>query len=691
MKKRQNNSTRASVLQILLLVALISCSAVLFVMAAPPREAGKGTQKTPGAKAVTVNSSSTQQPNGAVSGSCIGAEPATLAAAFAADYSCVGLGSVPGLPPSYGGLTLKPNDPNTLLIGGFANSTSGHIYQIGVVRDANMHITGFSGTAILYPDENSTIGQYNDGGVAFGPGDVLFATRYPVNQLEQTKPGSSAPDKIIDLNALGITSSVGSIGFVPAGFPGAGQMKIVSYNGGGWYTAAFTPDGNGTYDITSATLGPIIGGGPEGIAFVPPGSAVFPPNSTLVAQYSIGKVITAPLDANGDPVIADQQEFMAQLSGAEGAFIDPVTGDFLFSTFGSGNQVIRVGGFQVPTTPTPTPTPTPLPVSVSGTVSACPNPGAAPLTDATLTVTGDASGSSLTDGSGQYLLSNLPSGGSYTVTPSKSALAPGTSGSTVNTLDAMLIVWHYLGVTPLPSGCQSEAANVDGNASINTYDAVAIQRFFVGRTFGVANVGAYVFHPASRSYPGIASDQTGQDYDSVLLGDTVSEVVRGSGGALGETAAAIGAVALPQIDLNSSGTTSSAAVTVSSIQAREKLVGFQGDFTFDERVISFEDEPVRKAGLTNGNWSVMGSVLDGPGPIRTLRVSAFSTDFTPLSGTGALFELRVKGVKSGARTTELKWSATSDHFVFINADLKTQVPSAALSGSVISKRGYINQ
>jgi hypothetical protein len=43
------------------------------------------------------------------------------------------------------------------------------------------------------------------------------------------------------------------------------------------------------------------------------------------------------------------QDFIKGLSGAEGAFIDPLTGDFLFSTFGSSNQVIRVSGFIAPT------------------------------------------------------------------------------------------------------------------------------------------------------------------------------------------------------------------------------------------------------------------------------------------------------------------------------------------------------
>jgi len=309
-------------------------------------------------------------------GACVGAEPATLVPPFDVDYTCVGLGSVPGVPTSYGGLTLKFDDPNTLLIGGNANTSDGRIYQIAVIRDKDMHITGFSGEATLYPTPDSTIGQFVDGGVVFGPADVLFVARYPVNQIEQSLPGSSAPDKVIDLDQLGVESSVGSLGFVPPGFPGAGSMKILSYNGGGWYHAEYSPDGNGTFNITSAELRADIGGGPEGIAFVPPSAPVFPPNSTLISQYGAGNVITAPLDSNGDPIIANMLDFIEELSGVEGAFIDPVTGDFLFSTFGGTNQVVRVSGF-----PPPPPTPTPTPVTPTPTPTpATPTPTATPVT-----------------------------------------------------------------------------------------------------------------------------------------------------------------------------------------------------------------------------------------------------------------------------------------------------------------------
>jgi hypothetical protein len=387
MKKQINPTIKAHLVRSAFYMLLLLAVCVIPLALAQrntPNAAQAGARSAPGSVPDqvyrfngTIGGGGTPSPTPTPSfGACVGAEPATLVAPFDVDYTCVGLGSVPGVPTNYGGLTLKFDDPNTLLIGGNANTSDGRIYQIAVIRDKDMHITGFSGEATLYPTPDSTIGQFVDGGVVFGPADVLFVARYPVNQIEQSLPGSSAPDKVIDLDQLGVESSVGSLGFVPPGFPGAGSMKILSYNGGGWYHAEYSPDGNGTFNITSAELRADIGGGPEGIAFVPPSAPIFPPNSTLISQYDAGNVVTAPLDSSGDPIIANMQDFIEELSGVEGAFIDPVTGDFLFSTFGGSNQVVRVSGFPPPPpTPTPTPaTPTPTPTPTPATPTPTPTP-----------------------------------------------------------------------------------------------------------------------------------------------------------------------------------------------------------------------------------------------------------------------------------------------------------------------------
>ena len=91
-------------------------------------------------------------------------------------------------------------------------------------------------------------------------------------------------------------------------------------------------------------------------------------------------------------------------------------------------------------------------VNISGTVTYCSNPSLNPVPDVTLTMTGNAASSTLSDGSGNYTFSSLPSGGSFTVTPTKAALAPGAAG--INTVDVVATQRHFLNVTPLPPGCR---------------------------------------------------------------------------------------------------------------------------------------------------------------------------------------------------------------------------------------------
>ena len=288
----------------------------------------------------------------------------TLGVDFAASYTVNDLGSVSGLPASYGGLTFA--GANTLLIGGNANDLPGRIYAVGVTRDGTtQQITGFSGSATLYRGPASMIGEYNDGGVVFGPGGVLFTSRWPVNQLGQTKPGSLDEDKIIDLAALGVADSHAALNFVPATFGGAGTVKLVSWEGGEWYSASLAPDGAGTYDLVGLAqvdLDPampgmeVLSGGPEGFTYVSGLNPGFGADSMLLSEWSAGNVTAYAVDANGDPILASRRIFLEGLTGAEGAVLDPVTGDFLFSTFGGGDRLVLVSGFSEPPPP-PVPEP----------------------------------------------------------------------------------------------------------------------------------------------------------------------------------------------------------------------------------------------------------------------------------------------------------------------------------------------
>ncbi|MFN3243852.1 MAG: hypothetical protein ACE37K_20265 [Planctomycetota bacterium] len=264
----------------------------------------------------------------------------TIVAPFDVDYSYTDLGSIAGVPSNLGGVTFLANDPNTLLIGGNANNAAGAIYAVPLTRDAQGHITGF-GTPTMFASCPNI-----DGGLTYGPGGVLFSTGYSNNTLLQHLPGSTAPDLITDLTPFGVSSSVGTCQFVPAGWPGAGQFKVASYNASTWYTVDLNVNAAGTYDVGTVSAPLTIGGGPEGILYPPPGSPQLPDFSTvIVSEYGSGALAVYDIDGNGDPIPATRRVMMSGLSGAEGAVADPVTGDMLFSTFGGGNRIIVVTGF----------------------------------------------------------------------------------------------------------------------------------------------------------------------------------------------------------------------------------------------------------------------------------------------------------------------------------------------------------
>jgi hypothetical protein len=309
------------------------------------------------------------------------------------------------------------------------------------------------------------------------------------------------------------------------------------------------------------------------------------------------------------------------------------------------------------------------------------------MVNATMTLTGGATGSTLTNASGNYTFAGLTTGLNYTVTPTKAAHIPGSAG--ISTVDVIAAQRHFLVIgTPL-SGCRLAAADVNGVGGINTVDVIAIQRFFLGLSTGIANTGKYLFTPVSTSYTPLTTN-TVTNYTAILFGDIAPAFVPRPGdpsqdaaaeGMSREVPSTVAAVVLPNIAAGQGNFT--AAVGSSEINAGNKLVGFQGDFTFDERVVTFQSQPVSNAGLTAGNWNVSGNVLDGPGPIRTLRISAYSNDFKPLSGSGTLFNLNMTQVgKAAAQSTPLIWAPAADQFIFIDADLNTQKAGNAAPGSV---------
>ena len=277
-----------------------------------------------------------------------GTNPPSVNAPYNSVYSIGTLGHPPSVPGSLGGLVFKDN--NTLLIGGDANYAPGAIYQLTVTRDSGGHITGFAGPATLY-----ATAPYIDGGLWWMPNGTLCYATYsggsnaaPGNCIGQILPGGTSPASVTPMGPKGIVGTLGTGTIIPAGFPGAGRLVLGDYYWGDLYSAPFTANQNGTYTIGNATLecstAPSYDGF-EGIVYVDTGNPLFGQASVLVSDYFNYTVNRYRIDSNGIPIYNTREVVVQDLGGAEGGTVDPVTGEFLFSTYGSVSEVYVLLGF----------------------------------------------------------------------------------------------------------------------------------------------------------------------------------------------------------------------------------------------------------------------------------------------------------------------------------------------------------
>ncbi len=262
----------------------------------------------------------------------------TLGETFQKDYKLTDLGRVRGLPTRQGGLVLKSDDANVLLIGGNANRATGKLFAVKVRRSDDDSIESL-GNAAFFADA-----PYNDGGLCYAPNGVLLCAQWPVNNLGQLAIGARTPGRVLNLGGESQKHSLASLNF----FAPTGHLKMLTWSSGGWYDAQLRPAGDGSYDVVRRTHVTNLQGGPEGFVYVPKGSPQFPKPSLLVAEWSAGNVVAYEITETGDPVPETRRVFVGDLHGAEGGMIDPLTGDFLFTTFGGGDRVIRVDGLKKP-------------------------------------------------------------------------------------------------------------------------------------------------------------------------------------------------------------------------------------------------------------------------------------------------------------------------------------------------------
>jgi hypothetical protein len=337
--------------------------------------------------------------------------------------------------------------------------------------------------------------------------------------------------------------------------------------------------------------------------------------------------------------------------------------------------------------------------SIEGTVTywSAPCPSPRPVPNATMTLSGDASDSTTTDGTGYYIFPTVPAAGNYTVTPSRAAI-PAGSWAGITTSAVIRVQQHFLGPpNPALTGCGLAAADVNEDTAVNTIDATGIQQWVVILPLPASNkTGEWRFVPGNRMYnTGVTTNQTNQDYDAYVLGDVLNTGaafpvapdrvtpprLSGAGATLANVikAPSQARVSLPSTVIDASTGNFTVAVSVSKIAASEKLISFQGEFTFDSRVVGFQSRAVSPAGLTAGGGSLLANVL-GDGPIKTLRVSYVGS--ANLEGSGVLFNLNMVRVGKSGASTGLNWSGAPNHFFFVDQELRERAPVSLPQGNI---------
>ncbi|NJK64645.1 MAG: hypothetical protein HC921_19855 [Synechococcaceae cyanobacterium SM2_3_1] len=113
---------------------------------------------------------------------------------------------------------------DTLLVGGFAASSSRAIYTAKVLRGEGNHIIDFDDNAnprTLYVVEYFTGAPYNDSGLVSTPEGLILANQWPASGVNQLCSGGGTPYQTLP-------NGLGGLSFVPPDLPGAELLKAAS-------------------------------------------------------------------------------------------------------------------------------------------------------------------------------------------------------------------------------------------------------------------------------------------------------------------------------------------------------------------------------------------------------------------------------------------------------------------------------
>ena len=428
-------------------------------------------------------------------------------------------------------------------------------------------------------------------------------------------------------------------------------------------------------------------------------------NVTPNTPPTVGTYSTTNLTSGGGTTVtpsaapADNGSITSATATASGAFtgtlsVNPTTGVVTISNANPG------GSYTISVTYTDNCGATTIPTftlnvtyTISGTVIYGTTPTGdpvKPVPGVTLNAVGTPPVSTTTALDGTYTLSGLGSG-PYTVTPSKPTQAPPDNNG-ISFQDASEVAKYVFNQRTFTAN-ELIAADATGNGTVTLQDASEIAK----RAANIPStniVGQWKFVPASRTYPSISANLTGENYDGILVGDVTGnwmpptmrpEVEETEKAATAETegetdaarsaynewlaklpksasgsseemenAGCVGiSVSLPNAQGNAN-TTVLIPVTVGTITAGDNVTAYDLTVTFDPLILQPAATPFEFAGTLTGTAGGYSGFVDTSTPSGTLRVGAFGTN--PITGSGTLIFLRFNVLAGAAATSPLNFT-----------------------------------
>ena len=249
------------------------------------------------------------------------------------------------------------------------------------------------------------------------------------------------------------------------------------------------------------------------------------------------------------------------------------------------------------------------------------------IPDVLLTLDGDRIYTGQSDVTGGYIVAGAEAG-DYTLTPSKSE---GVNG--ISAYDASLVLQHDAGLITL-SGSAATAGDVNKSGAITSMDAFYILQKAVDLiTLPFQGAGrVWNFAPQTRTYTGLASNQSGQNFDAILLGDPSGNWSAGGGAASLEGGSGDVTVNLPEVTVlpNQEVTL---PITVEFTDAEFTSLDLQ--ITYDPALISL-------TGIDKGAIAADWMLSTNTGEPGSLRVAMAGSE--PLASSGEILQIHVKAI-----------------------------------------------